>query len=78
MICRADLGQQYDERGFVHYIYEQFLEDIAFQGCFVAKIQHKFGLPLLFSTIMAFQKENDYVDEQDSEPGAAFNQSLLA
>ncbi|KAI4273878.1 MAG: hypothetical protein LQ337_004329 [Flavoplaca oasis] len=65
MICRADLGRQHDEKGFVHYIYEQVLEDMAFQHCSVGEIQHELGLRSLFNTIMSFQKEEDCVKEQD-------------
>ncbi|KAF2468358.1 acetyl-CoA synthetase-like protein [Lindgomyces ingoldianus] len=67
MICRADLSRQHDEKGFVHYIYEQVLEDMGFQHCSVAEIQHELGLPSLFNTIMSFQKEEDCVGEQDPE-----------
>ena len=67
MICRTDLGRQFDKRSLVHYIYEQVLEDMAFQHCSVAEIQHELGLPSLFNTIMSFQKEEGCVDEQDPE-----------
>ncbi|KAL8800464.1 MAG: hypothetical protein Q9182_005176 [Xanthomendoza sp. 2 TL-2023] len=67
MICRADLSQQDDERGFVYYIYEQVLEDMAFQHCSVAEIQHELGVPSLFSTIIYFQKEEECIGEQDPE-----------
>lgn len=62
MICRADISREWNKHRFVQYLHHQVLEDMGYQHCSLADIQHDLGIASgqqLFNTIMSFQKDID-------------------
>ncbi|KAG5930353.1 NRPS protein, partial [Claviceps africana] len=71
MVCRANISRDWSKQRFVQYLHHQVLEDMGYQHCSLADIQHDLGIVSghqLFNTIMSFQKEieqytEDAIDE---------------
>ncbi|KAG8414750.1 Nonribosomal peptide synthetase [Metarhizium acridum] len=83
MVCRADISPEWNKKRFVQYLHHQVLEDMGYQHCSLADIQHDLGIisgQQLFNTIMSFQKdvddlqdghisqELDFIDEDGDDP----------
>lgn len=67
MILRADaVREQSDNVAFLHAIHSQVMQDLSYQHCSLASIQHELGLgpnQTLFNSIMSFQRVSDDDDE---------------
>ena len=66
LICRVDVCREWTGQQFVRHIYEQVLEDIGFQHCSLADIQHKLAVSPaqgLFNTILSFRTRGDHAAE---------------
>ncbi|KAG5996166.1 NRPS protein [Claviceps spartinae] len=60
MVCRADISREWSKPRFVQYLHHQVLEDMGYQHCSLADIQHDLGIVSgyqLFNTIMSFQRD---------------------
>lgn len=67
LICRADISRNWTGQQFIRHIYDQVIEDLAFQHCPLADIQHELNVTpgqSLFNTIMSFRTQPD--DKVDS------------
>ncbi|KAG5930352.1 NRPS protein, partial [Claviceps africana] len=62
MICRVDISREWSSDDLLRHVHDQVLEDLNFQHCSVADIQHELGLPFgqaLFNSILSFQNDNE-------------------
>jgi non-ribosomal peptide synthase protein (TIGR01720 family) len=62
MVCCVDISLEWTSRRFVQHIHDQVLQDLGFQYCSLADIQHQLCLPSgqgLFNTIISCRKEED-------------------
>ncbi|KAK8064710.1 Amino acid adenylation [Apiospora phragmitis] len=66
MICRVDIPEEWSGNELSSNLHNQVLEDLSFQHCSIADIQHALGLPFgqaLFNSIMSFQRDHDSLSE---------------
>ncbi|KAG6008108.1 NRPS protein [Claviceps maximensis] len=60
MVCRADISRHWKKVRFVQYLHHQVLEDMGYQHCSLADIQHDLSIGSghqLFNSIISFQKD---------------------
>jgi hypothetical protein len=75
MICRADTSRMISGRDLVRRMRDQVLEDLNFQHCSLADIQHRLNLSpgqSLFNTILSFQTKDDEPEANGEGEGLAF------
>ncbi|KIE00723.1 nonribosomal peptide synthase, partial [Metarhizium majus ARSEF 297] len=66
MICRTDISREWSGQDLISHVHNQVLEDLGFQHCSIADIQHELGLPFsqnLFNSIISFQRDSDSLSE---------------
>lgn len=66
MICRVNISREWSGEDLIHHVHDQVLEDLNFQHCSVADVQHELGLPFgqgLFNSILSFQNDEDGMSE---------------
>ncbi|KAG6008109.1 NRPS protein, partial [Claviceps maximensis] len=66
MICRVDISRDWSSDSLVRGVHDQVLEDLNFQHCSVADVQHELGLSFgqgLFNSILSFQNDDDGLTE---------------
>uniref|UniRef100_A0A8H7NMW1 Carrier domain-containing protein n=1 Tax=Bionectria ochroleuca TaxID=29856 RepID=A0A8H7NMW1_BIOOC len=81
LVCRADISPDWTKQRFVQSLHHQVLEDMQWQHCSLADIQHDLGIisgQQLFNTIMSFQKDAgdvgtvigdlDFIDADGDDP----------
>ncbi|KFY99119.1 hypothetical protein V500_01452 [Pseudogymnoascus sp. VKM F-4518 (FW-2643)] len=62
LICRADISREWTGQRLVRHLHDQVVEDLGFQHCSLAGIQHELNIPPgqgLFNTIVSFQTGDD-------------------
>jgi amino acid adenylation domain-containing protein/non-ribosomal peptide synthase protein (TIGR01720 family) len=70
MICRADISEEWSGKELINHLHDQVLEDLSFQHCSIADVQHELGLPFgqaLFNTIMSFQKDDELTEGMETQ-----------
>ncbi|CAJ2500456.1 Uu.00g033090.m01.CDS01 [Anthostomella pinea] len=73
MVCRAEIETGGSD-GFVRGVHEQIMQDMDYQHCSLAEIQHELGAGRgLFNSVVSFQRvEADQQDTDATEVGLAF------
>ena len=69
LICRAEILRDSTSGELIRSVYEQVLEDLSFQHCSLADIQHELNVPPgqgLFNTIMSFTAQHEDSDRTES------------
>lgn len=70
LVCRADISREETQECFLKSIHQQVLEDLGFQHCSLADIQHQLDLPAgqaLFNTVMSFQRDDEEAGEDEEK-----------
>ncbi|CAI6092446.1 unnamed protein product, partial [Clonostachys chloroleuca] len=72
MVCRVDVNRDLAGHDLVQMVNDQTIQDLDFQHCSLADIQHSLDLPAgqaLFNSIISFQKDDDDDDETENVEG---------